>query len=65
MVRVLGFDFEHRLTQLRTFRAILHDESVFPDPFRFDPTRYLRSEDGKPTFAETRVMGAAFGFGRR
>jgi len=46
--------------------SILHDESVYPDPFEFRPERYL-DEDGK-----LRQLGkaedpatAAFGFGRR
>jgi len=49
-----------------TPRSILHDESVYPDPFEFRPDRYL-DEDGK-----LKQLGkaedpatAAFGFGRR
>lgn len=47
-------------------RSILHDESIFPDPFEFRPERFL-DEGGRP-----RELGRAedptaiaFGFGRR
>ncbi|KAF9479692.1 cytochrome P450 [Pholiota conissans] len=45
--------------------AILHDETVYPDPFRFDPERFLRNgvinfdDQPDPTIA------GAFGYGRR
>jgi Cytochrome P450 len=40
------------------FRGILHDENVYPEPFKFDPARYLGGEVAG-------VNSPAFGFGRR
>ena len=42
-------------------RAILHDESVYPDPYVFKPERFL----GPDNTATTNFPDAAFGFGRR
>lgn len=42
-------------------RAILHDESVFPDPNVFKPERFLDASGG----ATSDFPDAAFGFGRR
>ncbi|KAJ7484409.1 cytochrome P450 [Mycena latifolia] len=39
--------------------AILHDEEIFPEPFKFRPDRYLTDDRAGSTVA------AAFGFGRR
>ena len=37
----------------------MHDETVYPDPFTFDPGRFIKSE---PQYDPTRYV---FGFGRR
>ncbi|KAJ7162657.1 cytochrome P450 [Mycena crocata] len=42
--------------------AILHDETIYPDPYAFKPERFLL--DGKPN-PDVRSPQAAFGFGRR
>ncbi|KAJ7235545.1 cytochrome P450 [Mycena rebaudengoi] len=42
--------------------AILHDETMYPDPYSFKPERFLL--DGKPN-PEIKSPDAAFGFGRR
>ncbi|KAJ7114009.1 cytochrome P450 [Mycena epipterygia] len=42
--------------------AILHDETVYPEPYAFKPERFLL--DGKPNPA-VQNPEAAFGFGRR
>ena len=39
------------------FRAVLHDESVFPEPLRFQPERFLDRKVKPPD--------VGFGFGRR
>lgn len=46
------------------YRAILHDEKHYPDPFTFNPDRYFRP-DGTfdPNVLDPSV--AAFGYGRR
>ncbi|KZP02374.1 cytochrome P450, partial [Athelia psychrophila] len=42
---------------------ILHDESVYPDPYTFKPERFLK--DGKIDQSVMNPTIAAFGFGRR
>jgi len=43
--------------------AIFHDESTYPDSYRFKPDRWLL--DGKPNLAMGDPLDAAFGIGRR
>ncbi|TFK25339.1 cytochrome P450 [Coprinopsis marcescibilis] len=44
--------------------AMLHDEKVYPEPFRFNPDRFMK--DGKLDFKTQRDPNhACFGFGRR
>lgn len=44
-------------------RAILHDEKVYPDPFTFNPERFIK--DGKLDHTVQDPELAAFGYGRR
>ena len=48
---------------LVTTRAMLHDETVYPEPFRFNPDRFMK--DGRLNLAVRDPDHAAFGFGRR
>ncbi|KAF9459105.1 cytochrome P450 [Collybia nuda] len=43
--------------------AMLHDETIYPEPFRFNPDRFMK--DGKINPAIRDPAHAAFGFGRR
>lgn len=43
--------------------AMLHDETFYPDPFAFNPDRFMK--DGKLNPAMKDPTHAAFGFGRR
>ncbi|KAG6889519.1 hypothetical protein C0995_000400 [Termitomyces sp. Mi166 len=43
--------------------AMLHDETIYPQPFDFDPDRWIK--DGKLDTDVRDPMYAAFGFGRR
>lgn len=46
-----------------SFRAILHDESAYPEPQLFNPDRFLKDGQLNPDVRDPAV--AAFGFGRR
>ncbi|RDB21839.1 hypothetical protein Hypma_010803 [Hypsizygus marmoreus] len=43
--------------------AIMHNESVYPDPFTFDPDRFMKDGKLSPDVRDPAL--AAFGFGRR
>ncbi|KJA26070.1 hypothetical protein HYPSUDRAFT_36932 [Hypholoma sublateritium FD-334 SS-4] len=45
--------------------AILHDERLYPEPFKFDPNRFLK--DGVVSFAQQPdpLLTGSFGYGRR
>jgi cytochrome P450 len=46
-------------------RAMLHDENIYPDPFVFNPERFL-TEDGLSIRKDVKDPDFAFwGFGRR
>ncbi|KAJ2922489.1 hypothetical protein H1R20_g14607, partial [Candolleomyces eurysporus] len=46
--------------------AMLHDESVYADPFEFNPDRFIDPETGKLDYSRARdPEHACFGFGRR
>lgn len=46
----------------RYLRAILHDETIYPEPFEFKPERFLKDGQPNPSVLDP---SAAFGFGRR
>ena len=45
-------------------RAILHDEANYPEPFKFNPDRFL-TQDGQLNPAVMDPALVVFGFGRR
>lgn len=45
------------------FRHILHDPSVYTDPFTFNPDRFIK--DGQLDTSVFNPHAASFGFGRR
>jgi len=48
---------------LSVVRALLHDETVYPEPFKFKPERFMKNGKIDP---EVRDPGhACWGFGRR
>ena len=61
MVRPVASHF--RLPYLTVHRAILHDETKYPNPEVYDPTRYLTSDGKLNPDAPDPMEG--FGFGRR
>ena len=46
------------------YRAILHDENVYPDPLSFKPERFLTGT-GELNPSVQNPFEACFGFGRR
>lgn len=48
---------------IKCFRAMTHDEKIYPDPFTFNPERFLK--DGKLDPSVLQPESVAFGFGRR
>lgn len=42
---------------------MMHDENIYPDPFTFNPGRFLK--DGKLDPAILQPESVVFGFGRR
>lgn len=57
-----GFDIPAKTTLIPNIWAMMHDEAVYPDPSRFDPSRFIEASSPPP---QRDPRGLAFGFGRR
>ena len=53
-----------RNSVLNLFRSMLHDKTVYPNPFKFTPERFLKS-DRSYNHTIRDPQSAYFGFGRR
>jgi len=51
------------MAKMSPYRAMLHDENVYPDPASFNPDRFMRDGKLNPDVPDPALM--AFGFGRR
>ncbi|KAG9027418.1 hypothetical protein FRB95_007786 [Tulasnella sp. JGI-2019a] len=58
-----GYLIPARTTIIVNAWGILHDERHYPDPFRFNPERFIPKGDGKE--APVDPWAVAFGYGRR
>ncbi|KAI0076588.1 cytochrome P450 [Panus rudis PR-1116 ss-1] len=75
---VIPLDIPHHLTEDDTYKgyflpegtivvanswAVLHDETAYPEPYAFNPDRFIKNGQLNPDVLDPAV--AAFGFGRR
>jgi hypothetical protein len=59
---LLDVEFDVTFDTCNSFRAILHDPSIYPEPDMFKPERFIKDGRLDPTVQDPSV--AAFGFGR-
>ncbi|KAK7024506.1 hypothetical protein VNI00_016259 [Paramarasmius palmivorus] len=57
-----GYHIPKDSTVIPNAWAILHDEDMYPDPYRFNPDRWIKDGKINPDIRDTT---AGFGFGRR
>ena len=55
--------YQSEYLKLMLDREMTHDEAIYPSPFTFDPSRFLKDGRLSDTIQDPRSM--FFGFGRR
>ncbi|TFK49211.1 cytochrome P450 [Heliocybe sulcata] len=58
-----GYSIPKHATVMANVWSIMHDEQMYPDPYSFDPTRFIADDTGNAVQPDPRAY--AFGFGRR
>ena len=64
MVNLCTICYESEVMSTLVFRALLHDEETYPNPFQFNPERFL-DEKGQIDSSVPHPETVCFGFGRR
>ncbi|EPQ53791.1 cytochrome P450 [Gloeophyllum trabeum ATCC 11539] len=58
-----GYRIPKNATVMANVWSIMHDETLYPDPYTFDPSRFIPVKSGDSLQPDPR--GYSFGFGRR